>query len=131
MARKRSRSNPRTTRDAFAITSPGLRWSSTLSRSGRSLLPIEDRREFHPARLSPVRTIRRLAPVLFAAPSTARKSKASLRREVYSFGLPKTTAVCVRRAVRKQVIHARGVAGSAVRKPRRNALSRISCKRRK
>lgn len=51
------------------------------------------------------------------------------RFEVYSFALPKTTVVCVRREVRKQVIHAKGVAGGRVRKPRRNRNSNISCRR--
>lgn len=127
--RSRSRSTVQGSRDTFDIANQGLRPLPTLSRSGRSLEVIEDRRAFYPGPLSPVRTIRRLAPVLFASPSTRKNKKTSLAREVYSFGLPRTTAVCVRRAVRKQVIHAAGVAGSRVRKPKRNAQSKISCRR--
>lgn len=132
MARKRQRpsSTTRAPRDASVIASPfpdflRLRPLSTHPRSGHTLTEIEDRRTFNPGR-SPSRTPRQIARVLMALPKVQGKRSS---REVYSFKLPKQTAVCVRREIRKQVIHAKGAAGTKVRRPRRNALSRISCRR--
>lgn len=136
MARKRQRSSStyRAPRDASAIASPDifpdlfrLRPLSTHPRSGHTLTEIEDRRTWSPGVTRRSRTPRQIARVLMSIPK-ASKSR-SMSREVYSFKLPLQTAVCVRRDIRKQVIHARGVAGRKVRKPRRNALSSISCRR--
>lgn len=141
MAKKRQRNNitKHAPRDPFVITSPApisvpdlfrLRPHPTPPRSGRVLADIEDRRTFHPARVRPSRTPRQVARVLMALPSPAKKN-ARLSREIVSFKLPKSTAVCVRRSIRKEVIHAKGVAGGRVGRPHRNAMSRISCKRKK
>lgn len=89
------------------------------TRSGR-LTAIEDRRTFSPGRVTVPRTPRQAARM---------SMQPSGKVEVYSFNLPKSVAICARRAIRKQVIHAKGVAGKSVRKPRRNAFSSISCKR--
>lgn len=133
--RTRHTSTYREPRDAYAVTSRNpvfpslfrLRPSAIPSRSGRSLLDIEDRRTFHPDRLAPSRTPRQVARLLMIVPKAGRSTR--LSREVYSFKIPKTTAVCVRREIRKQVIHAKGRAGTKVRRPRRNAFSSISCRR--
>lgn len=46
------------------------------------------------------------------------------------FERPRSTLVCVRRARRREVLHALGVAGSrGLRRPRRNVYSAVSCKR--
>lgn len=103
-------------------------------RSGRSLLEIEDRRQFHPG-VAPSRTLRQLARVTMKPPAVSkrrsRKGPALFSGpEVHVFRVPKSTAVCIRRFIRKEVIHAKGIAGSRVKKPRRNSKSSISCKRR-
>lgn len=139
MARKRQRytSTFSAPRDPNEITSPGpedtfpelfrLRPRSTHPRSGHRLQDIEDRRTWYPGVTRPARTAKSVARLLMALPEKSRSR--SMAKEVYSFALPKQTAVCVRREIRKQVIHAKGIGGKKVRRPRRNALSRISCRR--
>lgn len=138
MAKKRQRSYPsdsniRGPRDVSSIASPEpffelfrLRPLSTHPRSGQDLRVIEDRRVYSPGRVKPSRTPRQVARVLMASSSP----KSPMNREVLSFKIPRSTAVCVRRSIRKQVIHAKRRAGTKVRRPRRNAMSSISCKRR-
>lgn len=41
---------------------------------------------------------------------------------------PDTVLVCIRRNRRREVIHARGIAGSRVRKPRANSLTKYHCR---
>lgn len=43
------------------------------------------------------------------------------------FQAPRQVAVCIRRRVRKQVIHAKGYAGGKVRRPRRTEYSGVTC----
>lgn len=69
------------------------------------------------AQTAPVRSQRRFLPPPLYLPSGI------------TVGAPKKVALCVRRAVRKQVLHARGVAGSRVSRPRYRWDSRISCRR--
>lgn len=116
------RSNPQPPRDAFDITSRRLRpVVFALPRSGRVLREIEDRRRYSP---SPwiVATAREPARVVV---DRSRYSPFIANR----FAQPERVLVCARRQIRKEVIHARGVAGGKVRRPRRNELSKISCKR--
>lgn len=135
MSRKRSRSGSihRAPRDVSHVASPvdlvdlfRLRPLSTHPRSGQDLRLVEDRRTFSPVRVAPSRTPRQVARVLMAAPSSR---SSSLGKQVLVFRIPKSTAVCVRRSVRKEVIHALGRAGTKVRRPKRNAMSSISCRR--
>lgn len=131
MAKSRKRQSE-TRRDAFAIAS-GLRpllASNDPSRSGRALQDIEDRRRFTPGISRPM-TPRQVARILMRPPSSKKASKALKLRypEVHAFALPRSTVICVRRAIRKQVIHAAGVAGKKVRRPKRNQFSRVSCRR--
>lgn len=131
MAKSRKRKSE-TRRDAFAIASgrSPLLASFDPLRSGLDLLAVEDRRRFTPG-LSKPRTVRQVARVLMALPGKKRRPpKAAFSvPEVHAFALPKTTAICVRRAIRKEVIHAKGRAGNKVRRPKRNQFSRVSCRR--
>ena len=43
------------------------------------------------------------------------------------FKAPRTVLVCVRRKERREVIHAKGIAGSRVKKGRRNFWSKVRC----
>lgn len=95
-------------------------------RSGR-LMAIEDRRAYTPARVPVSRTTKVAARIAMLAPS-GRPADAP-GKQVYAFKIPRQVAVCARREIRKQVIHALGVAGKKVRRPRRNAFSSISCRR--
>lgn len=131
MAKSRKRQSA-TRRDASVVANdPGsLLASFDPLRSGRDLQVIEDRRRFTPAR-SKLFTPRQVARVFMTMPGRRRLSKPPKKfgPEVPAFVLPRSTVVCVRRAIRKQVIHAKGVAGRKVRRPKRNAVSRISCRR--
>lgn len=46
-----------------------------------------------------------------------------------TFTIPKSTAVCVRRSMRREVIFATGRGGAKHRRPTRNATSSISCRK--
>ncbi|MEM2002486.1 MAG: hypothetical protein QXT77_07575 [Candidatus Methanomethylicaceae archaeon] len=116
------RYNPRPPRDTVDITSRRLRpVVFSLPRSGPILSEIEDRRRYTP---SPwiVATAREPARVVV---DRSRYSPFIAHR----FPDPERVLVCARRQIRKEVMHARGVAGGKVRRPRRNELSKISCKR--
>lgn len=121
---RRSRSKSRNgsfQRDAFDIAS-GVRpllEHPPLLRSGRTvLLEIEDRRLFRPSgRVASVASYRRPNHLLGA------KGMKRVR-----FHAPKHIVLCVRRKERKEVLHAKGVAGGRVSgRRRRNSFSSISC----
>lgn len=126
---RKSGSTHRPSRDPSAIANSfpsyfELLTVPNLTRSGR-LTAIEDRRTFSPGRVTSPRTPRQVARMSMHPARQASGRKV----EVYSFDLPRSVAICARRAIRKQVIHAKGVAGSKVRRPKRNAFSSISCRR--
>lgn len=136
MAKSR-KSSVGTRRDASAIASRSrLLAFKAPPRSGLKLSPIEDRRQFYPG-VRPARTLRQVARITMKSPAKKASSKRnrvpSLMRgpEVHAFKIPETTIVCVRRSIRKEIMHALKKAGKGVRKPKRNAMSSISCKRRK
>lgn len=134
MARKRKRSTstglmPSAPRDTFDIAMPvfpRLLEPSTSTRSGR-LMEVEDRRNFSPSRLSPPRSVRRLVALLEGnrRPGRAAAAKSFPIR----FAVPRSTMVCVRRSMRREVLAAKGVLGRKVKKGRRNSNSSISCRR--
>lgn len=116
------RSNPQPSRDAVVITSRRLRpVVFALPRSGPILQQIEDRRRYTP---SPwiVATAREPARVVV---DRSRYSPFIAHRFVKA----ERVLVCLRRKIRREVMHALGIAGGDVRPPRRNELSKISCKR--
>lgn len=95
-----------------------------------SLPLLEDRRSFHPApairpAFSSPRSTSRI--VVRQRPSQGRFP--SQTKGILSFEVPNRVAICVRRGVRKAVLHALGKAGKrGQRKPRRSAFSSISCR---
>lgn len=143
MAKSR-KSSKVTRRDTSAIASDRLRSLLAFSlprRSGPTLLEVEDRRQFNPGVLRARTISTRPAVTSMRAPPPRKPARGKARRrkvpslfrgpEIHAFEIPRSTLVCVRRAVRKEVLHAKRKAGKAVRRPKRNALSAVSCKWRK
>lgn len=124
-------------RDTPAIANPSrpnfhikvrLRPLADYMRSGQLTL-IEDRRQFHPGGSlhKRPRTPRRVAQIISV---TANRSGPKKRGpDLLAFKVPRSVALCARRSIRKSVIHAKGIAGSSVRKGKRTAYSSISCRR--
>lgn len=84
-------------------------------------LPSFNRRRWHPERLHPAGAMRRAADRLVQG-----------RRHTIRFAYPDLTAICLRRKIRREVLHARRrvpAAGIGTRAPRYNFWSSISCKR--
>lgn len=97
------------------------------ARSGQELRVLEDRRVTHLDTFRPARTARR-----WTAPVVVAPAKKALRRAPLLSGLrfkaPKQVLICVRRGIRKEVLHAKKVAGRrGLKKPRRSAFSGVSC----
>lgn len=105
------------------------------------LRQLEDRRTFHPAGVNrpaagffmPRHRLRVSTPRRPVTVATAPGLGVSPSPETFSppigigFVAPRQVAVCIRRKVRKEVIHAKGFAGGRVRKPRRSTYSEITC----
>lgn len=87
-------------------------------RASVDLPPQSDLRRWSPS-VSPVRRSGKAASV--------RPVDRGPNPDRWSFVHPETVAVCVRRKSRKQVLHARGIAGGPVRKPRRSRFSKVRC----
>lgn len=136
MARsKRSRSKSTTNRRdiTFPIAKPSLPVGFRTNR----ISDFEDRRQFHPDGVySPPRRLDRpRAKIVVRARSRVAPAPQSVRpaavpRAFLSFDVPQKVLICVRRKIRKEVLHAFHKTGkSGQRKPRRNLYSDISCKR--
>lgn len=142
MARGRNRrSNPQARRVAFVNANPaGLPRLASPPRSfpkvrtnferlpGQLELPLtvfEDRRQFHPqGPTRPAASISKSRHRLKVRPDPWKQTKATLL-----FDTPDKVLVCVRRGIRKEVMHAIGKAGKrGQKKPRRSEYSSISCK---
>lgn len=112
------------------------------------LLDIEDRRLFYPGNpytgFQRARNLSGSPARLVVWGSSARSpemqprgrqgpSRASVWGPPHRVGfeVPDSVVVCVRRKQRREVIHAKGRAGTRVRKPRRNQYSEIACRRRR
>lgn len=99
------------------------------------VLELEDRRTWHPqkftrAALASVRSAARIIPRSPLNPPA--RSRAALFHAVpvgLGFQAPKKVALCVRRNTRREVLHAKRVAGSGggFRKRRLNKFSHIGC----
>lgn len=79
------------------------------------------------------RTAYKRAHLLVGSPTRylRRKHGFSTLKERLAFNVPKRLELCIRRAIRKQVIHAKKKAGKVGQKrPNRNFWSAISCSRR-
>lgn len=113
-------------------------------RSLQDLTSIGDRRVFHPApdfhrpvvRLNGVQRHRLVARPTVPAinPVNPKVARARARRDMagptnrVAFDRPQEVLLCVRRKSRKEVLHARGVAGRrGIKKYRRNANSSVGC----
>lgn len=93
---------------------------------GGLLNEFEDRRLYHPeGYLRPFRALPRAAARLTVGKT---KRNAAFASHVVRFANPSRVAVCARRQIRKEVIHANGVAGGRVRPPTYNEASHISCR---
>jgi hypothetical protein len=123
---------PRGTR---ATTSRRLRLPS--AKRTDSLREFEDRREWHPQ--GPTRPVRSFSKVTeYVQDNELHRGRGradGIRVKPYSdparmaFRRPKEVPVCVRRKVRKEVIHANGNAGkTGQRRPRWNRNSKVRCK---
>lgn len=108
-----------------------------LSSRPVNLSLFEDRRVFHP--LGPARPVFSLpksaAVVRVPGPPRTRTNLNGAKARTpklyqLQFSVPTKVALCVRRKRRKEILHAKGVAGSKkrMRSPRRNYWSSISCK---
>lgn len=106
----------------------------------QQLRAIEDRRHWHPAGdYRPARTLQGTRPSLTVQdrprPSRSLPDRfgAKIRSQtngVLAFQAPERVVVCIRRQRRKEVLHAKRKTGRVgQKKPRRNWLSAISCRR--
>lgn len=112
---------------------PVARFPSVSYKTNKyALTLIEDRRTHYPG-LSPFKR-----PVVSAAVGRPARIKLiennryaapSQTKMDLAFDEPKKLAICIRRQRRKEVLHAKGVAGSKnLKKPTRNEWSEISCR---
>lgn len=88
---------------------------------------IEDRRTFKPDRpyLNPL--TKQASPTRVKIKSVYDETSLYPSSKLTFFN-PENVLVCVRRSIRRQVMHAKGIAGSrGLSSPRYNELSRISC----
>lgn len=122
-------------RDAFRIANPRLPRSPSL-RLFSPLIEIEDRRTFHPERdFRPARSFDAPRHRLVVRAATPRNPDrfSSLRAfpsPHVSFHAPHKVLICVRRARRREVLHALRKTGRGrgrQRTPRRNWLSDVTC----
>lgn len=98
---------------------PAMRPPSVLSvvLSPLRLLPSGDSRFFHPTE----RAFR------FAAAPVRSATRLVAKGSGVQFADPRRVLVCLRRKMRREVLHAKSVAGGRVGKPRRNVWSDVSC----
>lgn len=130
MAKKKSKSH--SGRDASAIAR-GAQLLDVMAVPRLSdltpILPqIEDRRAYNPTRS----TARPGSVSRDAARLTLRQSrvKSAQTKAPLSFANPDKVALCARRSIRREVLHAKRIAGrSGLKRPRRNYWSSISCRR--
>lgn len=109
--------------------------SQTRSRLDVPPLPLPDRRIYNPepAHTRPARRLSGL-PARVVAPTPGKRSLGrsgklqALSPSVLLFARSAGVFACVQRKTRKEVIHAKGIAGSKVKKPKRNAYSNVRCK---
>lgn len=125
MARRR-RKSVRARRDPNVIATRSVLRPVPSLRSGRSVMGA-DRRFFVPDPVPLIFSPRRVLGSPTATPVGALGPKASLGRERPRVTFPAFSFVCERRRVRRRVIHAKGVAGGRVRRPRFNSYSKVSC----
>lgn len=121
-----------TPRRGASVTAKALTTLSLSSLLGRSLAvsvpqSIGDLRRYSPTRsvVAPA-AFRPSAVRLVAVPPVVRARARSVPVSV-GFAAPASVSICRKRRMRKEVIHAKGIAGSRVRRPRRNPWSDVIC----
>lgn len=129
LAKSKSKSTVR--RDTSDIARRSLLDLSAPLRSGRELLPLEDRRQFYPGVFKPASRLDRGKRAFLTMPGSTKKSVRirSKFSHIVKFEAPQSVLVCVRRHRRREVLFAKGKGGGGKRPPRRNAFSDISCRR--
>lgn len=129
-------SNPPLQRYRRAMPQPRPQLSAPRPRSLRSgpflIKPIGDRRLFHPAPVfsRPALSTRRIASRLVTPTPFKRARLMSARSNGWAtaFQNPPQVMICVRRKIRREVIHALGLGGASGMVPRRrNPFSEVSC----
>lgn len=128
----------RTISPSFSVTPTN--WRSVLSPPSRvSLQEIEDRRLFNPlGRFAPPKTlsgtpasvtVRNKPPTAKQRASSFHNKVRSQTKAVLTFQEPSRTVMCIRRKERREVLFAKGGAGSRrMRPPKRTPWSNISCR---
>lgn len=87
------------------------------------LVAFEDRRQWHPERWGrPVLGLKRAATRVVVAP----RSGPTLTSRI-AFADPRKVFVCLRRKIRREVIHALGKGGGGNKAPKRKPTSNIEC----
>lgn len=130
MAKKKTKSHSPAARPIVAASRPRLAVVSVPRLSPETLRELEDRRLYNPTKtVSPPRSIRRDQARLTLPVRRANKPhRPPALFHQPAFAIPDRVAICVRRKVRKEVLHAKKVAGkSGLRKPRRNFWSKVQC----
>ena len=117
---------------ALPLTVQQSRRRSQLREVPELVIPANDRRLYNP---DPVPTYKRLSgsPARVVAPSPKSRAKtlsghpvALLSPFTLLFQNPSGVSECVKRGVRREVIHAQGVAGTKVSRPKK-PVSKVRC----
>lgn len=91
------------------------------------LLDVEDRRTFDPQRVSGYPRNLKGVSARIGRNDELSPGKVQSKRYILWFKTPQGVAICIRRKARREIMHAKGIAGTKVRSPNRTPLSRISC----
>lgn len=128
--RARANTSPIATRSVRARNTRPLGLPSRVAYKGYDAtvgrVVLDDRRMWHPERVfRPAFSLKRAATQLVLKKPTAHQ-KPRLT-EGLAFKDPRKVLICVRRRIRKNIMHAIGAAGGKVKKPRRNYWSDVTC----
>lgn len=124
-----SRSKPKNRRVAPANAKRSLPRSFSVPRSTLPLRLTEDRRTFDPrGTIAPARSFSRPRHRLITPTPKPTSVFFSAPRAAMAFEASPKVLICVRRRIRKEVLHAMNKTGrTGQRRPRRNAYSDVSC----
>lgn len=110
----------------IVVAKPRLAVISAPRLSPTILPEIEDRRTWNPTKkiARPASIRKDQARVTLKSP----RAKHLQTKTPIGFAVPEKVALCVRRNIRKEVLHAKKIAGkSGLKRPRRNYWSSIKC----
>lgn len=124
MAKKRSR---KSSARRVTVDNANDVWSllrRTVDRGPVDLLEVEDRRRFSPLSVPRAASLR----VPGVRIGQVKKFKSRALRPGFFFTGSRSVMVCVRRKERKEVMHAKGIAGRrGLRRPKRSAFTSVRC----